>query len=525
MSEANENGHPADFNVSSYAEELQRAARQLARGDPGRWREVVDRGLAEAYRQQDAIGLASLVHLIASFLDADGRLEEAVAEIRQALVLAGNDQAAVAMLEAARGCFLAATGDVAAAQEAVARAERAHAATGLPLALSRSKLHCAVVRLMTLAIDKTDELDRLLAMDPSEATDSDMLVAMSYYVPFLLARGERAAAHAWIRGFGAAAEAAQHEYRISDALTFERAEAAISGPLDLPSLEGMPRWNWLGRWRLQALRLRASLLRRDFQVVEEELAGLMRARRRAGSAKLDEIDGFEANVRANRDGELAPLTVPLPRSVHLLNIASILAGAEAVAIAGTQAEAARWLGWMGQELPPHIQTAIEWPVSRARAQGLVALRAGDLRAARHWLEDAIRWTERAAYPLERALAQVQLAELLHDRGSPRQEAVRNAVRGEGWSALRAFGIDPAVHAYVVARASSGEPTTSLDPGLTPREAEVLGLLAEGLTYKAIAARMGVAWPTVQVLVHRCYEKLGVSGRWAAVQYARELGIL
>jgi len=321
------------------------------------------------------------------------------------------------------------------------------------------------------------------------------------------------------------AETAQHEYRISDALAFERAEAAIAAPLELPSLEGMPRWNWLGRWRLQALRLRASLLRRDFLVVQEELAGLMRVRRRAGSAKLDEIDGFEANIVANRDGEITPLTVPQPGSVHLLNIASILAGAEAVAIAGSQAEAARWLSWMGQELPPHVQTAIEWPVSRARVQGLVALRAGDLRAAKRWFEDAIRWTESAAYPLERALAQVQLAELLHRQGSHRQEGVRNLMRGEGWSTLRALGIDPAVHAYVVARPSPGAPTTSLDPGLTPREAEVLGLLAEGLTYKAIAGRIGVAWPTVQVLAHRCYEKLGVSGRWEAVQHAQELGIL
>jgi len=364
-----------------------------------------------------------------------------------------------------------------------------------------------------------------MSSTPGDDPHGDILYLQSVYVPFRFAVGERKQVHPWARAFRLSAEAAQHEYRISDALTFERAEAAITAPLDLPSLEGMPRWNWLGRWRLQTLRLRASLLRRDFQVVEEELSGLMRARRRAGSAKLDEIDGFEANVLANRDGELTPLTVPQPRSVHLLNIASILAGAEAVAIAGSQAEAARWLSWMGQELPPHVQTAIEWPVSRARVQGLLALRAGDLRAARRWLEEAVRWTEQADYPLERALAQVQLAELLHHQGSHRQEAVRNVMRGEGWSALRALGVDPAVHAYVVARPSPGAPTTSLDPGLTPREAEVLGLLAEGLTYKAVAARMGVAWPTVQVLAHRCYEKLGVSGRWAAVQYARELGIL
>jgi DNA-binding CsgD family transcriptional regulator len=61
--------------------------------------------------------------------------------------------------------------------------------------------------------------------------------------------------------------------------------------------------------------------------------------------------------------------------------------------------------------------------------------------------------------------------------------------------------------------------------LTPRELAVLELLAGGLTATAIAHRLGIAERTVQKHLQRCYAKLGVADRLAAVQRAQGIGVL
>ena len=57
--------------------------------------------------------------------------------------------------------------------------------------------------------------------------------------------------------------------------------------------------------------------------------------------------------------------------------------------------------------------------------------------------------------------------------------------------------------------------------LTPRESEVLMLLASGLSNKQIAARLGTGVYTVSDHVSSVYSKLGVRGRAAATRYALE----
>jgi DNA-binding NarL/FixJ family response regulator len=60
-------------------------------------------------------------------------------------------------------------------------------------------------------------------------------------------------------------------------------------------------------------------------------------------------------------------------------------------------------------------------------------------------------------------------------------------------------------------------------GLTAREAEVLGLVAEGLTNRAIAERLVLSEHTVIRHVANIFAKLGVKSRAAAVAAAAELG--
>ena len=52
--------------------------------------------------------------------------------------------------------------------------------------------------------------------------------------------------------------------------------------------------------------------------------------------------------------------------------------------------------------------------------------------------------------------------------------------------------------------------------LTDRENEVLQLLADGLLYKEIADRLGIAHGTVRQHIHNIYEKLHVQNRAEAV---------
>ncbi len=58
-------------------------------------------------------------------------------------------------------------------------------------------------------------------------------------------------------------------------------------------------------------------------------------------------------------------------------------------------------------------------------------------------------------------------------------------------------------------------------GLTPRELEILGLIAAGLSNREIAGRVFVSENTVKTHSSRVFDKLGASRRTQAVQRARE----
>jgi DNA-binding CsgD family transcriptional regulator len=61
--------------------------------------------------------------------------------------------------------------------------------------------------------------------------------------------------------------------------------------------------------------------------------------------------------------------------------------------------------------------------------------------------------------------------------------------------------------------------------LTPRERQVLALLAEGLSNKLICRHLGIAPSTVKIHVARILAELGVSTRLQAVIAAQRCGLL
>ena len=61
--------------------------------------------------------------------------------------------------------------------------------------------------------------------------------------------------------------------------------------------------------------------------------------------------------------------------------------------------------------------------------------------------------------------------------------------------------------------------------LTPREIQVLELLAEGLSNKAVAARLGISDQTVKFHVASLSGKLGAANRTDAVRRAVRRGLI
>ena len=69
-----------------------------------------------------------------------------------------------------------------------------------------------------------------------------------------------------------------------------------------------------------------------------------------------------------------------------------------------------------------------------------------------------------------------------------------------------------------------QPGTATQP-LTPREVEVLGMLAEGLANKNIAARLGISEHTVKTHVASILTKLDAFSRAEAVAIGARQGLI
>ncbi len=68
-------------------------------------------------------------------------------------------------------------------------------------------------------------------------------------------------------------------------------------------------------------------------------------------------------------------------------------------------------------------------------------------------------------------------------------------------------------------------TKQEDLGITPRELEVLGLMAQGMSNREIAGRLYVSENTVKTHSSRVFDKLGAKRRTQAVQLGKEFGLL
>jgi DNA-binding NarL/FixJ family response regulator len=106
--------------------------------------------------------------------------------------------------------------------------------------------------------------------------------------------------------------------------------------------------------------------------------------------------------------------------------------------------------------------------------------------------------------------------------------LKGAPRDELFSAIRVIArggslLSPVVAARLLQRIA--EPESSVAEPLTEREHEVLGLLAQGLPNKEIAAQLGIGERTAKFHVSAIMAKLGASNRTEAVRAAVQQGLV
>jgi DNA-binding CsgD family transcriptional regulator len=92
-------------------------------------------------------------------------------------------------------------------------------------------------------------------------------------------------------------------------------------------------------------------------------------------------------------------------------------------------------------------------------------------------------------------------------------------------AIRGVRLVPAGEAADVALAPPQPAPPDPDAALTPREREVLELMAEGASNKMIARALGISVHTAKFHVGSVIDKLDATGRTDAVAQAARLGVI
>jgi LuxR family maltose regulon positive regulatory protein len=188
---------------------------------------------------------------------------------------------------------------------------------------------------------------------------------------------------------------------------------------------------------------------------------------------------------------------------------------EVVAQLARSLAAAEGRGWLGVALEMYI------------LRSLVLVRQGDARGAAADLERALTLAEPEGY-----------VRIFLDEGQPMQLLLVQWLARAGAGPLREYArhllsqfdskarvVMPSQKTPSLAAEPLSGPSQALIEPLSPRELEVLHLIAQGRTNKEIARQLVVAPGTVKAHTSHIYRKLDVTNRTEAVARARQLGIL
>ena len=330
----------------------------------------------------------------------------------------------------------------------------------------------------------------------------------NYSLMFSLCRTQYAGILIW-RGNWAEAEATL--VAATEALVASRPAEAANGIVRLADLRR--RQGRIG----EAASLLAQAETHPFRTLGANLALLGQA-----NLAFDQGDAITAANLAERFLRGLPTENRLGRSaaLELLALAQIALGA---------------LGQAAQtciELQS-IATAVKTEPLRAAAgciEGAVAAAQGDHETARRKFEDAVDLYVRNGAPFETAQARLGLAHALLSLG--RIQAASQQVH-RAYDALLQLGATPeASRAATLLRDIESAPheLIALSPSLanlTPREIEILRLIAAGKSNQEIAAILVLSIRTVERHISNIYTKIGASGavaRATATAYALHRGL-
>jgi DNA-binding CsgD family transcriptional regulator len=162
-------------------------------------------------------------------------------------------------------------------------------------------------------------------------------------------------------------------------------------------------------------------------------------------------------------------------------------------------------------------------VAAHRTLGECARALGDAETAEREFAAALDLADACAAPFERARTLFERATLrIAGKTSDQAEPLFHEARSAFIQLEAQLWLDrlDAVSAVI----DRQEPPTALPGGLTPREAEVLKLVAQGLTDAQVAERLYISPRTVSQHLRSIYHKLEVPSRAAATRYAMEHGL-
>ncbi|HEX6311734.1 MAG TPA: response regulator transcription factor [Acidimicrobiia bacterium] len=217
------------------------------------------------------------------------------------------------------------------------------------------------------------------------------------------------------------------------------------------------------------------------------------------------------------DAAAAAIRHVLTESLDRVSRSKVLGAHVEIALAADDVAAARTAA---DELSG-IARALGAPLLRAAsayATGSVLLAEGDATAALDALRSARDTFHGVEAPFDAARARVLLALAYRRLGDRDTAAMELDAARDVFRQLRA--------APDLARADAlSEDGTAAEGRLSPRELEVLGLVASGRTNRAIAEELVISERTVARHVSNIFTKLGVPSRAAATAYAYEHGLV
>jgi two-component system, NarL family, response regulator NreC len=210
------------------------------------------------------------------------------------------------------------------------------------------------------------------------------------------------------------------------------------------------------------------------------------------------------------DGERLPITVVLAgdHTMFRRSLRRLLDVEDSVSVVDEASDLPSAVGQVDRHRPRVLVLDLGMP----NGSTIEAIR--QLRSRVAWTEIVVLTTEESALSAQQLLAAGAVAFVLKDRAETELlEAVHRAARGEEFVSDRvASGLD------VLRRTADGGL-------LSPREVEIVRLIALGYTSAEIAAKLHLSRRTVETHRARIFQKLGLTTRAQLVRFALDRRLL